>query len=174
MVVTKDLIGCRSLHLDNPVCRLRTIFVPLDMPLSGQEKVVNVKMPKKCHQIEQVLKSQYDLPMGDVMYYPARHEIHKQAVYCKWMAQTLDAHGIEIDPHAHKECYGFWCKNCLHEGMCRVGRYDGVLEVDEKQIKKWGTNAGRKKIASIQVNAGQTPQGFLFDLDTEEEYVEAT
>ena len=45
------------------------------MPLRGQEKTVNVKMPKSCHQVVQVLKAQYGTSI-DIMYYPCRHEIH--------------------------------------------------------------------------------------------------
>ena len=103
------------------------------MPLKGQDKTVNVKMPKNCHQVVQVLKAQYDIPMGDVMYYPARHEIHKQAVYCRFMQGVLKQHGIPLDPHAKKECYGFWCKNCLHEAACKINRYQGVFETDEEK-----------------------------------------
>ena len=138
------------------------------MPLKGQEKTVNVKMPKSCHQVVQVLKAQYDIPMGDVMYYPARHEIHKQAVYCRFMQGVLKQHGIPLDPHAKKECYGFWCKNCLHEAACKINRYQGVFEIDEEIFRRFGTNAGRDKIIQMQEDAGQEVQSFLQKIEFDE------
>ena len=138
------------------------------MPLKGQDKTVNVKMPKNCHQVVQVLKAQYDIPMGDVMYYPARHEIHKQAVYCRFMQGVLKQHGIPVDPHAKKECYGFWCKNCLHEAACKINRYQGVFEIDEEMFRRFGTNAGRDKIIQMQEDAGQKVQSFLKEIEFDE------
>ena len=138
------------------------------MPLKGQDKTVNVKMPKNCHKVVQVLKAQYDIPMGDVMYYPARHEIHKQAVYCRFMRGVLKQHGIPLDPHAKKECYGFWCKNCLHEAACKINRYQGVFEIDEEMFRRFGTNAGRDRIIQIQEDAGQKVQSFLQKIEFDE------
>ena len=139
------------------------------MPLKGQEKTVNVKMPKSCHQVVQVLKAQYDIPMGDVMYYPARHEIHKQAVYCRFMRGALNQAGIALDPHAKKDCYGFWCKNCLHEAACKIGRYQGVFEIDESIFRQFGTNEGRDAILKIQQDAGQKVQPFLEEINFNED-----
>ena len=139
------------------------------MPLKGQEKTVNVKMPKSCHQVVQVLKAQYDIPMGDVMYYPARHEIHKQAVYCRFMRGALNQAGIALDPHAKKDCYGFWCKNCIHEAACKIGRYQGVFEIDESIFRQFGTNEGRDAILKIQQDAGQKVQPFLEEINFNED-----
>ena len=138
------------------------------MPLRGQEKTVNVKMPKNCHQVVQVLKAQYGTSMGDIMYFPARHEIHKQAVYCRFMRGVLKQHGIPLDPHANKECYGFWCKNCLHEAACKINRYQGVFEIDEEIFRRFGTNAGRDKIIQMQEDAGQEVQSFLQKIEFDE------
>lgn len=139
------------------------------MPLKGQEKTVNVKMPKSCHQVVQVLKAQYDIPMGDVMYYPARHEIHKQAVYCRFMRGALNQAGIALDPHAKKDCYGFWCKNCIHEAACKIGRYQGVFEIEESIFRQFGTNEGRDAILKIQQDAGQKVQPFLEEIKFNED-----
>ena len=139
------------------------------MPLKGQEKTVNVKMPKSCHQVVQVLKAQYDIPMGDVMYYPARHEIHKQAVYCRFMRGALNQAGIALDPHAKKDCYGFWCKNCIHEAACKIGRYKGVFEIEESIFRQFGTNEGRDAILKIQQDAGQEVQPFLEEINFNED-----
>ena len=139
------------------------------MPLKGQDKTVNVKMPKSCHQVVQVLKAQYDIPMGDVMYYPARHEIHKQAVYCRFMRGVLNQAGIPLDPHAKKDCYGFWCKNCIHEAACKIDRYQGVFEIEESIFRKFGTNEGRDAILKIQQDAGQKVQPFLEEIEFNED-----
>ena len=134
------------------------------MPLRGQEKTINVKMPKSCHQVVQVLKAQYDMPMGDVMYYPARHEIHKQAAFgCKYMLGVLETHGIPLDPNADKDCYGWQCKNCIHHQSCKIGRYDGVWEIDEALFKMYGSRKGAKAIIELQKRNGQTPQKFLLE-----------
>ena len=133
-------------------------------PLKGQEKTVNVKMPKACHQVVQVLKAQYGMPMGDVMYYPARHEIHAQAAFgCRYMRGVLETHGIPLDPHAAKACYGWQCKNCMHEQSCKIGRYKGVWEIPESLWRMYGTIATAKKIVDIQRKNGQAPQKFLLE-----------
>ena len=133
-------------------------------PLKGQEKTVNVKMPKACHQGVQVLKAQYGMPMGDVMYYPARHEIHAQAAFgCRYMRGVLEPHGIPLDPHAAKACYGWQCKNCMHEQSCKIGRYKGVWEIPESLWRMYGTCATAKKIVDIQRKNGQSPQKFLLE-----------
>ena len=134
------------------------------MPLRGQEKTVNVKMPKACHQVVQVLKAQYSMPMGDVMYYPARHEIHAQAAFgCKYMQGVLDNHGIPLDPHAGKDCYGWQCKNCMHEQSCKIGRYKGVWEIPEPEWRMYGTIETAKKIVELQRKNDQSPQSFLLE-----------
>ena len=134
------------------------------MPLRGQEKTVNVKMPKSCHQVVQVIKAQYDMPMGDVMYYPARHEIHKQAAFgCRYMLGVLKTHGIPLDPNADKDCYGWQCKNCIHQQSCKIGRYEGVFEMDEAMFEKYGTAKAAAKIVEQQRKNGQPPQKFLLD-----------
>lgn len=139
------------------------------MPLRGQEKTVNVKMPKVCHQVVQTLKVQYDLTLGDIMYYPARHEIHKQAVYCRFMRNVLDTHGIPVDVHAKKECYGFWCMKCIHRDTCKVNLYQGVYETDENDFRRFGTNLARDKIIQMQKNAGQKVQPFLHEIEFDED-----
>ena len=141
------------------------------MPLRGQEKTVNVKMPKSCHQVVQVLKAQYELPMGDVMYYPARHEIHQQAAFgCKYMQGVLDTHGIPLDINAEKVCYGWMCKNCIHEQSCKVGRYKGVWEVDEKVMRINGSRKAAESLVALQEKNGQTPQKFLLELLADENF----
>ena len=134
------------------------------MPLKGQEKTVNVKMPKRCHQVVQVLKAQYEVPMGDLMYYPARHEIHKQAASgCRYMLGVLKTHGIPLDKNAEKDCYGWRCKNCIHQPACNVGRYDGVFEIDEEMFNMYGTAKAAEMIVELQRKNGQEPQKFLLE-----------
>ena len=141
------------------------------MPLRGQEKTVNVKMPKSCHQVVQVLKAQYGMPMGDVMYYPARHEIHKQAAFgCKYMLGVLETHGIPLDPNADKDCYGWQCKNCIHQQSCKVGRYEGVWEMDEDAFKMYGSRKGAEAVVDLQKRHGQTPQKFLLKALADENF----
>ena len=141
------------------------------MPLRGQEKTVNVKMPKSCHQVVQVLKAQYGTSMGDIMYYPCRHEIHQQAAFgCKYMQGVLDTHGIPLDPNATKECYGWMCKNCIHQQSCQVGRYEGVWEIDEKVFRMYGSRKGAEAMVALQKKNGQTPQKFLLDLLADENF----
>tara|TARA_R100001198_G_C5158125_1_gene164460 strand:+ start:96 stop:521 length:426 start_codon:yes stop_codon:yes gene_type:complete len=141
------------------------------MPLRGQEKTVNVKMPKSCHQVVQVLKAQYGTSMGDIMYFPARHEIHQQAAFgCKYMQGVLDTHGIALDPNATKDCYGWKCKNCIHEQSCKVGRYEGVWEIDETAFRMYGSRKGAESLVRLQESNGQTPQKFLLELLADENF----
>ena len=84
------------------------------------------------------------------------------------MRGVLKQHGIPLDPHAKKECYGFWCKNCLHEAACKINRYQGVFEIDEEMFRRFGTNAGRDRIIQMQENAGQKVQSFLQKIEFDE------
>ena len=97
------------------------------MPLRGQEKTVNVKMPKACHQVVQVLKAQYGIPMGDVMYYPARHEIMpKRFVY---MMGVLETHGIPLIRMRERLLWMAAKTACMNNR--KIGRYKGVWEIPE-------------------------------------------
>tara|TARA_Y100001934_G_scaffold276443_1_gene372976 strand:+ start:114 stop:539 length:426 start_codon:yes stop_codon:yes gene_type:complete len=141
------------------------------MPIRGHEKTVNVKMPKSSHQVVQVIKAQYGTSMGDIMYYPCRHEIHQQAAFgCKYMQGVLKTHGIPLDPNATKECYGWMCKNCIHQQSCQIGRYEGVWEIDEKKFRMYGSRKSAEAMVALQKKNGQTPQKFLLDLLADENF----
>ena len=115
-------------------------------------------MPKACHQVVQIIKALYGISMGNIMYYLARHEIHAQAAFgCKYMQGVLHTHGIPLDPHAAKDCYGWQCKNCMHEHSCKIGRYKGVWEIPEHMWRTYGTIATAVKIVELQKMNGQSP-----------------
>ena len=85
------------------------------------------------------------------------------------MRGALNQAGIALDPHAKKDCYGFWCKNCIHEAACKIGRYQGVFEIEESIFRQFGTNEGRDAILKIQQDAGQKVQPFLEEIKFNED-----
>ena len=74
-----------------------------------------------CHQVVQVLKAQYGMPMGDVMYYPARHEFHAQAAFgcCNMMAASWRPRAFDCK-RMREGLLWMAVQNCMHEQSCSM------------------------------------------------------
>ena len=124
----------------------------------GKGKRVHVDMTPECHSVAKQVSAFHNTTLSDLLYYPTRHEFHKEAQCCKQMAAFLEQQGIKIDVNAHKPCYGFRCKTCIHSTACSAGKYEGVVEFDAQLASKFLTPFGKKELTRIQREAGQMPQ----------------
>ena len=124
----------------------------------GKGKRVHVDMTDECHSVSKHLAAKNHKTLSDTLYFPARHEIHKEALCCKEVAFYLEKHNIAIDANATKPCYGFRCKNCIHETACLAGIYKGVCELDVEKAAKLITPYGKKELTRLQLEWGQRPQ----------------
>ena len=111
--------------------------------------VVQVKMSDECHKALKQYSAFFGVPMGEVLYRFARFAFHKQARSCKWMANTLEQLGIELDKGSEKPCFGFRCNGCTKQVECRTGVYEGLFEVAAEH-EHLITEHGRQALASMR------------------------
>ena len=124
----------------------------------GKGKRVHVDMTHECHSVSKHVANATGKSLSDTIYFPARHEFHKEALCCSRMASFLENNDITIDVNATKPCYGFRCKHCIHGTACIAGLYKGVVEVDVERTTKFITPYGKKELTRIQLEYGQKPQ----------------
>lgn len=96
-------------------------------------KRILVTMPDKCAALLKSYAAQWGMTQSEVLYECSRNHIHAQANSgCVGTLNLLHIHDIKLDRRAHKMCYGYACRICKHDKPCRVGKYEGYWECDER------------------------------------------
>ena len=122
-------------------------------------KRVVVQMADTCHKALKQYAVFYDMTMSEVLYNCTRMQFHKQASVCEFVEDMFDKLDIDLDKRAVKPCFSFMCFGCKHATACKVGVYQGVVELAGTCIDNdLVTPEGRTEIARIQIEAGQEPQ----------------
>ena len=94
-------------------------------------KKVVVQMSDDCAVVLKQYCALFGITQSQALYEAIRHHIHKQAYDgCQGCMSILDNNRIPLDKRAHKDCYGYRCKCCVHDKGCRVGQYTGDFELD--------------------------------------------
>ena len=92
-------------------------------------KRVVVTMSDECACLLKRYAALWGMTQGEVLYEAARSHIHGQAVSgCMATQNLLDVHCIKLDNRAVKPCYGFACRVCKFDKLCRVGLHEGGWE----------------------------------------------
>ena len=90
-------------------------------------------MSDKCGVVLKGYAALWGMTMSEVLYEATRRLIHQQVHEgCKPTAGLLEAQGIKLDNRAYKSCWGGCCCICKHDTACRVGKYKGIFECDER------------------------------------------
>tara|TARA_B100000035_G_scaffold220650_1_gene189444 strand:+ start:6597 stop:7034 length:438 start_codon:yes stop_codon:yes gene_type:complete len=131
-------------------------------------KRVVVQMSEECHKALKQYAAFYGMTMSEVLYESTRMQFHTQLGVCEFVEDMFEKLGIEADNRASKPCFSFMCFSCKHRAACKEGTYQGVIELEGPCIdKNLVLENGRKRVAALQIEAGQEPQfEDLFDPDS--------
>jgi hypothetical protein len=96
-------------------------------------KRVVVTMSEECACVLKTYAALWGMTQSEVLYEATRSHIHKQAhAGCLATQNLLDVHCIKLDKRTDKDCYGYGCRVCKHDKPCRVGKYEGTWECDDR------------------------------------------
>ena len=71
----------------------------------------------------------WEVSISDVINAAVEQTIHQHSTCCKKAKAIREGCGVALDKRHHKKCWGYPCRTCRHDAMCRVGLYDGIWEI---------------------------------------------
>jgi len=96
-------------------------------------KRVVVTMSDECACLLKRYAALWNMTQSEVLYEATRSHIHKQAeAGCIATQNLLDVHRIKTDNRSTKDCYGFKCRTCKFDKLCRVGLHEGFWECADR------------------------------------------
>lgn len=120
-----------------------------------------VPMSDDCHAALKQYAAFYGMSMSEVLYNCTRMQFHTQAQHCQFVDDMLDKLDIPLDKRAGKECFSALCFGCKHLTACKTGVYKGVVEMNDKLMKRNPLKpSGKQIVADMQTRHGQRPQFF--------------
>jgi hypothetical protein len=93
-------------------------------------KKVHVQMSSECHSLLKDYANAFDMTMSEVGYEAIRSYMHKHSRDCNYIQTLFRFKQITQDKRISKACYGHPCFVCLHETACRIGKHEGMWEMD--------------------------------------------
>ena len=93
---------------------------------------IDVKVDEQFAAVLKEYCAYWGMTMGELMYEAAKQHIHASAQVCKLADGLLRKQGMLPDKRSAKHCYGYLCRCCKHELMCRTGLYKKEWEIADE------------------------------------------
>ena len=93
---------------------------------------IDVKVDEQFAAVLKEYCAYWGMTMGELMYEAAKQHVHASAHVCTLADGLLRKQGIVPDKRSAKHCYGYLCRCCKHQLMCRTGLYKNEWEIDDE------------------------------------------
>jgi len=93
---------------------------------------IDVKVDEQFAAVLKEYCAYWGMTMGELMYEAAKQHIHSSAQVCELADGLLRKQGMLPDKRSSKQCYGYLCRCCKHQLMCRTGLYKNEWEIDDE------------------------------------------
>jgi hypothetical protein len=103
---------------------------------------IDVKVDERFAAVLKGYCAYWGLTLGELMYEAAKQHVHSSAQVCTLADDLMRKHGVIADKRSAKHCYGYLCRCCKHQLMCRTGLYQNEWEIadEHKHLQKDQSN----------------------------------
>jgi|14BtaG_2_1085337.scaffolds.fasta_scaffold30432_2 hypothetical protein len=118
---------------------------------------VTVTMTRKQHKALKQYASFFGATQSDIVVDCLGYFWNKHYAFCTLTQQIFKNLNLAPDKRRQKPCYGHQCHQCTKSLECRVGKYSGVVVVDES-CRPLMTLEGKRTLRDFQLAHHQAPQ----------------
>ena len=118
---------------------------------------VTVVMTRKQHKALKQYAGFFGLTQSEIVLDCLCYFWNKHYQFCTLTQQIFQNLKLIPDKRRDKHCYGHQCHQCTKNLECRVGRYEGVVRVNEN-CRPLMTMEGKRRLIDFQLAHHQTPQ----------------
>ncbi len=98
-------------------------------------KKVQVQLTCEEHSALKMYAATWDTTVTAVIREAVLHTLYAHSACCGKVASIVDSVDVVPDKRRMKQCFGYPCRACKHETVCRTGLYPGHWEMKEEFVK---------------------------------------
>lgn len=95
-------------------------------------KKIQVQLTAEEHAALKMYATTWNTTVTAVIREAALHTLYAHSGCCGKVATIVEGLDVTPDKRRFKDCYGYPCRACKHETVCRTGLYTGHWEIKEE------------------------------------------
>lgn len=103
--------------------------------MRSMTKKIQVQLTEVEHAAIKLYAATWGTTVTAVIREAALQTVHAHSGCCGKVATVVASVDLAPDKRRFKECFGYPCRACKHEGLCRTGLYTGDWEMKEEFIQ---------------------------------------